>query len=204
MKKYLLPISVLLLFVLLIGVGCVPATGEDVTTPAVEEMPYPEGADTAEPYPADGDGELDIDPIPAEGTRPYPSLDEDDRPLEALPTPEISDPEAPGAGEGPRVIEQVPPDLLEALLDDVVARTGAERSTIRVIHSEQVVWPDGSLGCPQPGQMYTQALVDGYRVILEQGENQYDYRLADTGYFYLCENSLNLRRPPADAGTPTQ
>jgi hypothetical protein len=35
--------------------------------------------------------------------------------------------------------------------------------------------------------MYTQALVDGYWVVLAVGEQEYDYRASDTGYFFLCE-----------------
>jgi hypothetical protein len=31
------------------------------------------------------------------------------------------------------------------------------------------VWNDGSLGCPEPGMMYTQALVNGYWLIIEAG-----------------------------------
>lgn len=50
--------------------------------------------------------------------------------------------------------------LLAAQLDLPVRR-------IRVIDVQAVVWPDGSLGCPQPDQMYTQALVNGYRIVLE-------------------------------------
>jgi hypothetical protein len=119
-----------------------------------------------------------------------------------LPTPEVI-PEKPGVGEETRVMNEIPVDLLEEIVADLMGRTGAARSAVGVLRSEQVVWPDGSLGCPQPGQLYTQALVNGYRVVLEQGGDRYDYRVTDRGYFFLCENALNLGTREG-VGTPTQ
>ena len=53
-----------------------------------------------------------------------------------------------------------------------------------------MTWPDGSLGCPQPGQVYTQALVDGYHVVLDADGDELDYRVGSGGSFNLCENGL--------------
>ena len=36
-----------------------------------------------------------------------------------------------------------------------------------IVRAEPVVWNDGSLGCPEPGMMYTQALLNGYWVIID-------------------------------------
>ncbi|MFN0183502.1 MAG: hypothetical protein ACKVQR_06745 [Aquabacterium sp.] len=44
--------------------------------------------------------------------------------------------------------------------------SGLPPSTFEVLAAEVVQWADGSIGCPQPGQLYTQALVQGYRVQL--------------------------------------
>ena len=35
---------------------------------------------------------------------------------------------------------------------------------------EGVDWSDGSLGCPEDGKLYTQAIVPGFRLIFEGGE----------------------------------
>ncbi len=48
-------------------------------------------------------------------------------------------------------------------------------------------WNDGSLGCPQPGQLYTQALVDGFQVVLEVDDEQFDYRVGSGTDVRLCE-----------------
>lgn len=93
---------------------------------------------------------------------------------------------------------EVPTELLDSILKDLSGRTGAALDKIYVFQAQAIVWNDGSLGCPQPGVMYTQALVNGYRVILEIRAQKYDYHAAETGYFILCERGLPLISP-----TPT-
>ena len=38
---------------------------------------------------------------------------------------------------------------------------------MRLIRDEAVTWSDGSLGCPQPGEYYTQVLVPGYWIVFD-------------------------------------
>ena len=47
-----------------------------------------------------------------------------------------------------------------------------DQAAIRVVSADAVTWPDGSLGCPRPDQMYIQVLTDGFRVVLEAGGRQ--------------------------------
>jgi hypothetical protein len=85
------------------------------------------------------------------------------------------------------VVGEVPADILDAILAAAADRTGIAAAEIEVIRAEQVTWPDGSLGCPQPDQMYTQALVDGYQVVVDAGGEELDYRVGSGGSFRLCE-----------------
>jgi len=97
------------------------------------------------------------------------------------------------------VTGEVPTKLLGSILEDLSGRTGAAMEKISVIQAQSVVWNDGSLGCPQPGVMYTQALVPGFQVVLEAGSQRYDYHASETGYFTLCESGI----PPIfPSGTP--
>ena len=80
--------------------------------------------------------------------------------------------------------------MFDAVVADALARSGAQRSAVAVAKSEQVQWSDGSLGCPAPGTMYTQAIINGYQVILTINNRSYDYHLSDSGYFVLCESGL--------------
>jgi hypothetical protein len=97
------------------------------------------------------------------------------------------------------VTGEVPNDILDSILKDLAGKTSTSIRDIVLIQSQAVVWNDGSFGCPQPGVLYTQALVNGYWIILEVAGQRFDYRAANTGYFFLCENGL----PPIyTPGTP--
>ncbi len=95
---------------------------------------------------------------------------------------------------------EAPAGLLTAVMADAAARTGIPEDELVVIQDQAVVWPDGSLGCPRPGMMYTQALVDGYHILIQAGETVLDYRATQRGSFTLCESELRV--PPAQ--TPSQ
>jgi hypothetical protein len=109
-------------------------------------------------------------------------------------------PERVSPEPGQPVTGEVPPDLLAAIVDDLARTTGAPPSAIQVLRSEAVVWNDGSLGCPQPDVAYTQALVEGYWVVLAWDGQAFDYRAAEGGHFFRCEAGLP---PPPPAGTPS-
>jgi hypothetical protein len=84
----------------------------------------------------------------------------------------------------------VPADLLERIIAHALERAGgADRSDVRVVRSEVTTWNDGSLGCPQPGMMYTQALVEGYWVVLDIAGATHDYRATRRGSFIRCDGA---------------
>lgn len=64
---------------------------------------------------------------------------------------------------------------VQTAVEDLATRLGVEVADIAVGPLEEVTWPDGSIGCPQPAQMYTQALVDGTRLILVVDGTDYAY-----------------------------
>lgn len=76
--------------------------------------------------------------------------------------------------------------ITEAVLVDAAGRSGLDRSDLVVESAEAVTWADGSLGCPEPGMMYTQALVPGYRIRVRAGDHLLDYHASERGYFVLC------------------
>ena len=93
-------------------------------------------------------------------------------------------PPVPPAISGPAVsrLESVK----EAALVDASKRTGVSRNLLEVLSAEAVTWSDGSLGCPMPGMMYTQALVPGFRVRIRAGGKELDYHAGRTGAPVLC------------------
>jgi hypothetical protein len=87
----------------------------------------------------------------------------------------------------------VPASVFNQIVADASAQTGVDPSAMTVLQSSAVTWSDGSLGCPRPGVMYTQALVEGFRVILEANGAQWDYHGAGD-QFVLCP--AKLAKPP--------
>ena len=81
----------------------------------------------------------------------------------------------------------VPADTIRAITEDAAAVTGIDASEVEIITAKAATWTDGSLGCPEPGMMYTQALVDGYQVIVRVGDQELDYRVGGGGEFRICE-----------------
>jgi len=85
---------------------------------------------------------------------------------------------------------EIPAELLDSIVADLQTRFSLSRDAIRVSRVEAILWNDGSLGCPQPGQFYTQAIVEGYWFVLQADGISYDYRASKKGYFFLCEQKL--------------
>lgn len=106
------------------------------------------------------------------------------------------EPAAPVANAAPAAVTgEVPAELLESILSDLMAREGLQREAIEVERGESVIWSDGALGCPEPGVMYTQAQVQGYWVVLRAGDRQFDYRASEKGQFRRCKGSFRLQLP---------
>jgi hypothetical protein len=89
---------------------------------------------------------------------------------------------------GSPVTGEVPAALLDQILADAEARTGVPADEIVVTQAQEQEWSDGSLGCPEPGQMYTQAIEPGYHVLLEADGEELDYRATVRGLVRLCES----------------
>jgi len=75
---------------------------------------------------------------------------------------------------------------IDAAIADAARRTGIAAASIKLVAAEAVTWPDGSLGCPQPGMAYTQALVPGYRIRLDAAGRALDYHAGERGAPAYC------------------
>lgn len=78
-------------------------------------------------------------------------------------------------------------------VSDLAQRLGVDAAHIDVVSDEAVTWRDTSLGCPQPGKVYGQALVDGRRLVLEVRGRAFSYHSGGATAPFLCENP----QPPA-------
>lgn len=81
-----------------------------------------------------------------------------------------------------------PDGVLADILEDASDRSGVPAAEIEVVSIEPMTFNDASLGCPEPGKMYAQVITPGFVVLLQTGEAQLDYRVAEGGEaFTLCE-----------------
>lgn len=83
----------------------------------------------------------------------------------------------------------IPEAVWTAILDDLGSRLDEPVTDVTVLEATAMTWNDGSLGCPEPGQAYTQALVDGYHVVLEAAGERWDYRAGTGSNVRLCEGA---------------
>jgi hypothetical protein len=105
----------------------------------------------------------------------------DDAPSGEGPTP------PPGAADASLVSLDALPDAVAAAIADAAERFGVPESEVAVAGALRVTWADGSLGCPEPDTMYTQALVPGYLLTLEVEGRRVEYHGAEGEPPFLCE-----------------
>lgn len=79
-------------------------------------------------------------------------------------------------------------DVIKRAIEVLSSRLRVDASEIEVISDEAVTWSDGSMGCPEPGKLYTQALVPGHRVVLGHGERVYVFHSGADDEPFLCES----------------
>lgn len=110
-------------------------------------------------------------------------------PLESSPGPTVLPSSGPAPGQRTPVPESViaRPEVQAAITAEA-ERLAVERDAVEVVAYEAVTWPDGAIGCPEPGKMYPQALVDGHRLILSVAGSEASYHAGSAGTFRYCAN----------------
>jgi len=79
--------------------------------------------------------------------------------------------------------------FVEVAVADLIGRLHVDASSITVVSARSITWPDGSLGCPQPGMAYPQMLVDGALIELSVAGTVYRYHSGGSRGPFLCENA---------------
>lgn len=80
--------------------------------------------------------------------------------------------------------------LAQSARQDLAARLDVDPDEIEVGTVHDVIWPDGSIGCPEPDKMYTQALVEGAYIELVHAGDTYPYHWGHgLPEPFLCEGS---------------
>ncbi len=77
----------------------------------------------------------------------------------------------------------------------LAAKLSLPSGSIRLDVLETVTWPDGSIGCPAPEMVYTQALVPGTRIVFSVAGVAYHYHAREGGEPFLCETPAKALPP---------
>lgn len=104
----------------------------------------------------------------------------------------IVNPPDDGAAATALPTNEVPAEIQDAeetraAVADLAEREGVDESEVTVAGYREVTWRSGAIGCPEPGQMYTMALVPGRQLILAVDDTLFAYNAAqDKGYAFCA------------------
>ena len=129
---------------------------------------------------------------------PQPSARATDR-VKAAPTTVSSTPLGPAEETNMTTTLKIEPGmqpLIDAATADLAKRLSVTQDAIEVISAQSVVWPDSSLGCPQPGMAYLQVPEDGALIVLQVNGINYEYHNGGSRGLFLCEIIYKDPNPP--------
>jgi hypothetical protein len=100
--------------------------------------------------------------------------------------------------KAPSPIEPGLEHLVNLAKGDLAQRLSISVDQIEVLEAKSVVWPDASLGCPQPDMRYRQVPMDGSLIRLSVEGQVYAYHSGGGREPFLCEQTAKTSK-----GTPT-
>lgn len=75
---------------------------------------------------------------------------------------------------------------IDTAVADLAERLSIDAGQIAVSSATLKVWPDTSLGCPQPGMRYTQVPTDGALIVLTVDGKPYNYHAGGSRPPFWC------------------
>ena len=82
----------------------------------------------------------------------------------------------------PSLASPEPPNsVIEAARQDLSQKTKISVNRLQIQAAQRQTWPDGCLGLAKPGEFCTQALVQGWRIILTDNQKTWVYRTDSSG-----------------------
>lgn len=91
---------------------------------------------------------------------------------------------------------QLPARVAKAVIVDLSKQTGISVGQLQVTQYSRQTWSNGCLGLAKPGEICTQAVVEGWRVVVSNGQRNWVYRSDRNGRVLRLEarntaNNLN-------------
>ncbi|MCH9002477.1 MAG: hypothetical protein IIC02_07865, partial [Planctomycetes bacterium] len=79
---------------------------------------------------------------------------------------------------------------------ELSALLGVEPGDLRLVYSRILEFSDGSLGCPDAGAFYTQAIIPGYVLLYELKGTRYPFHVSIDGQLFTdCRGENNVAAP---------
>ncbi|GAB4462557.1 MAG: hypothetical protein OHK0041_25990 [Anaerolineales bacterium] len=110
---------------------------------------------------------------------------------DSYPNPSYPNPSYPNPDDNPAADLTPAQQAAITLLAQTLSLPSAR---LTILSTEAVTWSNGCLDVERPGMMCTQALVEGYRIIVEANGREYEVRTNQTGSVAVIANG-------ADAGS---
>ena len=153
---------------------------------------------------SEGEAPMTGDPMPEDLSADLP-VNDGDAPSDDPATSGLAEPgdPPPPADDSDSLVSGglIPREVVTAQAD-LADRLGVSEDVIDWVSHEEVDWPDGSLGCPQPGMVYTQAIVNGTLTVFEVDGVEYRYHAGGGRDPFLCEQPRGDAKG-RDASPPT-
>jgi hypothetical protein len=87
-------------------------------------------------------------------------------------------------------------NLIDKAIADLAQWLSIPPTEITLVEATPVIWPDSSLGCPQPGMAYTQVQQDGLLIRLQASNQIYEYHSGGIRDPFLCVKMVKDPNPP--------
>ncbi|MDJ0844455.1 hypothetical protein [Crocosphaera sp.] len=76
---------------------------------------------------------------------------------------------------------EAPQTVIDAVFNHITENHAIEADNLEVQQTEAKTWSDGCLGLAQPDEFCTQALVEGWRILVTDGQSTWIYRTDQSG-----------------------
>ena len=88
----------------------------------------------------------------------------------------VENPPVTPAPEIPQTQESLSNSLANHVLEEVSSQTKIPFKNLSIIEANRETWSDGCLGLGQPNELCTQALVEGWQIIISDSNQTWTYR----------------------------
>ncbi len=89
--------------------------------------------------------------------------------------------------EKPAVIENLSDRVAQAVITDLSKQTGIPKEKLKITRYSRQTWSNGCLGIAKPDEICTQALVEGWRVVVSGNNRTWVYRSDRNGRIVRLE-----------------